>query len=226
MTRLLAPALLALLLAAPAAADTRDLSGFSGVNASGRLRVEVSVGPSYSVRVTGTDSDRVVTNVSRGELRIAQRDNSWFGPHRALDAVVLVTAPRFDALRASRGVELQAEGPINASELALSAVQGAALHVSGVNADELDIRASQGGAVEAAGECGAVRASASMGGVLDAEDVDCARAYVSASMGGVVQVHARDLVEANASMGGSIDVSGSPAQNNSRSLMGGAISLN
>lgn len=226
MTRLIAPALLALALAAPAAAETRDLSGFREIHAAGKFDVEITQGDTYSVRVTGSDAANVITRVSGEELRITQRGNSWFGGARQLDARVVVTAPRIEALSAARGASVRADGEISAPDLTLSAVQGGALNVASLAADELSLHASQGGALEAAGQCGTVRASASMGGSLSADGVNCARAHASASMGGVASVHAREFLDASATMGGAVNVSGRPTQNDTSSMMGGAISIN
>jgi len=226
MRRLIAPALLALALAGPAAADTRDLSGFREIHSAGKFDVEFTQGDAYSVRVNGSDAADVITRVTGNALRITQRGNSWFGGNRRLDARVVVTAPRIEALSAARGASVRAEGEISAPDLTLSAVQGGALNVASLAADELSLHASQGGAIEASGQCGTVRASASMGGALSADGVNCARAHASASMGGVASVHAREFLDASATMGGAVNVSGHPTQNDTSSMMGGAISIN
>ncbi|MGE0595135.1 MAG: DUF2807 domain-containing protein [Hyphomonadaceae bacterium] len=226
MHRILAPFVLALCLAAPASADQRALSGFSAIWASGKFRVEASVGDSYSVRVDGRDAADVVTTVNDGALRISQRGTYWFGGAPELDAVVHVTAPSYDSFAAQRGAEMRVQGPVSAQEMSLSAIQGGALRIEDLRADQLNARASQGGAVDARGQCGVVRANASMGGALNAEGVECERAEVSASMGGVASVFARETVDANATMGGAIDVSGDPTRNDTSAIMGGAISIN
>jgi hypothetical protein len=62
-----------------------------------------------------------------------------------------------------------------------------------------------------------------MGGVLSAGQLQCESASVSASMGGVAKVHANTSVQASASMGGTIEVSGAPEQRNVSGVMGGSI---
>lgn len=225
MIRLAAPMLLSLALLGTAAAEERGLRGFTGVDARGDVRVEAMVGPSFSVRVEGADAEDVVTSVNNGTLRITPRHLSWFGDGPNLDAVVYVSAPRFDSFVALRGAELIVTGPVSADDIALRAMQGAALRIDDVRAQELDIRAAQGGSVDARGRCGTVHARASMGGALDAQAVECERAHVSASMGGVVSVYASEAVEGGASMGGMVDVSGAPQNNDFSAFMGGAISI-
>ncbi len=108
MNRIVAPALLALALAVPAAAETRNLSGFSAVNASDRMTVEVAVGERYSVEVTGSDADRVRTRLDGNTLRITDARRPWWGGGHRLDARVRVTAPAINRVSASRGAELVA----------------------------------------------------------------------------------------------------------------------
>src|SRR5262245_57275605 len=109
MKRFLAVALLAAGMAGAANAQTRDLTGFTDVHASDRMTVEVTVGDTYSVQVTGSDAERIRTRIVDGHtLRIEDARRPWFGRSPRLDATVLVTAPRIEGVAASRGAELTA----------------------------------------------------------------------------------------------------------------------
>lgn len=226
MPRLIAPMLLALALASPAAAETRALSGFTSVDASGKYRVEVSQGEGFAVSIDGSDAGRVETEVERGVLRITQ-PTSWFGlaPARRLNAVVRVRMPTVEALSAARGVTMIA-ADLTSQRLELSAAQGAQLNVVGVSGGSVALSAEQGAAIEAAGVCESLEANASMGGSIEADDLVCARGAGNASMGGVLEMRASTSIEANASMGGVIDVTGSPATRSSSSSMGGSVDIN
>lgn len=222
-----APAVAALalaVLAGAASAETRALSGFTHVAASGGYRVEVSQGPGFSVVVDGADAAQIETRLQRDRLRITQR-NRWFGfGHRKLDAVVRVTMPDVSGLSASAGVELLA-GAIAADDVGLAAAQGGLLSVHELRAGSVSLAAAQGGMIHVAGACQTVDASAAMGGVIEAEGLDCASADVSAAMGGVAEIHARERVDASAAMGGVIDVSGAPVARNTSAAMGGDIEI-
>lgn len=205
MTRLLAPAILALAFAAaPASAETRSLSGFEGVQARDGVEVVVSIGERYRVDVTGSDAARVRTRVNGDTLEISQLNRSWWGGTHHLDAVIHVVMPRIDSLSAARGAEVRA---------------------TNITARDMSISAAMGGVIEISGACSDLDASVAMGGVLNAEGFQCQNADVSASMGGVAEVFASNTFDASASMGGIIDVAGG-ANGESSSAMGGTISRN
>lgn len=193
------------LLAGTAAADTRSLSGFTGVSASDRIRVEVAIGESYSVQVTGSDAERVQTRVDDNTLTIRRSDRRFWGGTPPIDATVRVTMPAIANLSSSRGAELTARG-IEATTLALAA--------------------SMGGELSAEGTCGALDAAVSMGGTIRAQSLQCRDADISASMGGTADVFASDRYDVSASMGGTVDVSGGGRGGDIALSMGGTVDAN
>jgi hypothetical protein len=186
-------------------AQPRRVGPFTAVEAGGKFRVEVTVGQSQSVEVTGADADQIATTIRGDELLLTPAQRTWFGPEPDFDAVVHITMPRVNRLQAMRGADMRATD-LRVGALSLDAAMGGQLKVSGV--------------------CTRLDASASMGGMIDARDLDCASANASASMGGSVDVRAHDAGEASASMGGSVDVRGEPARRSSSATMGGDVSIN
>ncbi len=193
---------LALFVSADAA--PRRVGAFSAIEAGGRFKVEVVIGPHQSVDIVGADADEIAAAVRGDELLLTPTRRTWFGPEPAFDAVVRITTPRLDRLQAMRGAEVS---------------------VTNLSANAINLDASMGGQLEASGVCSNLRASASMGGMVDARALQCANANASASMGGMVDVHAREGVDASASMGGSVDVRGAPARRSSHAAMGGAVNF-
>lgn len=204
MTRLVAPVLLALAIASPAAAETQrlSLSGFEAVSAAGRFEMTVTQGP-YAVELSGDDIDKVTARIEDGTLRIHQRED-WFGRDRKLDLVVRVTGPQLEGIAASRGAEVTA-GDLRVGNFSLDAAMG--------------------GTIEITGTCARLDASAAMGGAINAETFICESVDASAAMGGSMEVYAQQSVDASASMGGAVDVRGNPARRDTTAAMGGAISL-
>lgn len=187
-----------------ASAAPRDVGAFNAIRASDQLRVEIATGERHGVDVSGGDASRIITRVDNGELRIRLRARPWFSSPQ-LDAVVRVTTPGVTAIAASRGVTVRAEN-IAAAHLSLSASMGADIRISG--------------------QCGALQASASMGGSIDARALACETGAASASMGGSARVNTSQALQASASMGGSVNVDGAPAERDSSSSMGGSVSFN
>lgn len=192
---------LAAALAAPAAAEMRELRGFTEIVVSDGINLEVTAGSPYAVEVTGTDASRVETRVEGGVLRIRQRNRPWFG-RSDLDADVRVSLPQLHGLAASRGVSASA---------------------TGIEAETFDLAAAMGAEVRVAGSCGALDAAASMGAVIRAGELHCRTVDVAASMGADARVYASESYEGSASMGASINVDGDGASNGRATAMGGSI---
>ena len=201
MKRALAVTLVALALVAPASAETRNLRGFTAINVSDGIDLEIPAGAPYAVEITGPDAGRVETVVEDGALRIRQRNRSWFG-RNDLDANVRVSLPQLNALAASRGVSVEA---------------------SGIEAETFDLSAAMGADVRVAGACGALDLSAAMGASVRAGDLRCRTADVSAAMGADARIYVTEAYEGSAAMGASIHVDGEGASRGNSTAMGGSI---
>jgi hypothetical protein len=167
--------------------------------------VEVSVGPTYRVDVTGSDARRVTTRVEGDTLRIRRSNRPWFGGTPPIDATVRITMPEIEHLGASMGAELTA---------------------TDIHSDDLSLSASMGGELRAAGACGVLDASVSMGGTIKAEGLRCRNADISASMGGTANVYASNQFDVSASMGGSVSVAGEGRASDVSLSMGGTLDHN
>ena len=224
MKRLIAPLLMALALAGPAAAETRSLSGFQAVDAEDRLTVTIAMGDAYAVEVTGSDVDRIRTHVDGHTLYIEDERRPLFGRSPRLDAHVRVTMPAIEGVSASRGAQLAANlTGGRCGDFDAAASMGGSASVENAQCDDVSSSAAMGGEVRISGTCRMHDVSASMGGYVRASDLQCATVDASASMGGDINAYASQSYDASASMGGSINVSGGANASDTSSIMGGSI---
>lgn len=224
MKRLIAPLLIAVTLAGPAAAETRSLSGFQAVDAEDRLMVTIALGDTYTVEVTGSDADRIRTHVDGRTLYIEDERRPLFGRSPRLDAQVRVTMPAIESVSAARGMQLVANltgGTCH--EFSASAAMGGSASVENAQCDDVSSSAAMGGEVRISGTCRRHDVSASMGGYVRARDMQCATVDASASMGGDISAYASQSYDASASMGGSIDVGGGASASDTSTVMGGSV---
>jgi hypothetical protein len=192
--------------AAAASAENRNLAGFTGVSAADRIRVEVSIGDSYSVNVTGSDADKVRTIINDEDNLIIRRTNRPFwGGTPPIDATVRITMPRVNALASSRGAELTA---------------------TNVTAQEMSLAAAMGGELRVTGTCTTLSAAVSMGGSIEAADFQCRDANIAASMGGTANLYASGSYDVAASMGGTVNVAGDGRSDDVALSMGGTLARN
>lgn len=172
-----------------ALAEPRNLSGFTRVDASAGVDVEVTVGPGYSVDVSGPGADRIVTRLA-GQSLIVERQRGWsWGWGRSPRAEVRVTMPRVEALSASSGADLVVSG-VNGGDIALDASSGADLRVSG--------------------SCASFTADVSSGADIHAQDLRCEGGRVEASSGADARVFASGRLDVEASSGGGVVAYGNP----------------
>lgn len=224
MPRLLPAIAFFLLCAAPAAAETRDITRFTGVSAADRVTVEIVTGQDYAVEVSGRDAGRIRTHLAGHVLRISDKNRPWFGEAPDLDAHIRITAPSLRSIAAARGAELNAQ--INGACASLDVVSsmGAEANIVVPQCATLDAAASMGGSLTLVGGCQSLSASASMGGVLRASEMLCVDVDASASMGGEVEAYASGSYDASAGMGGTIQFAGNAATREQSTSLGGTIS--
>jgi hypothetical protein len=210
------------LLAAPAAADTRALSGFDAINASGNYRVDVSVGEAYSIVVTGADAARIRTRLDGDTLKIEPMRRSWFGNPR-YDATVRVTLPRLEGVAASRGMSMTATAGGECGMFDAAAAMGAELVVTGLQCGTISAAAAMGAELSLNGSCTSLEVSAAMGANVRADGLLCERAEISAAMGADVDAYASAAYDASAAMGADVSVAGGARQGERSAAMGGSV---
>lgn len=209
-------------LSLPAAAETRALSGFDNIHASGRFGVEVAVGPEFSVRAEGEDASRIRSRVEGDTLRLEPANRPWFGnPH--YDVTFHITLPRLEGLSAERGAEVRAIAGGECNEFSAAAAMGGDVRVDGLQCASVDASAAMGAMLRLAGSCETLDATAAMGGELNAAALRCAYVDATAAMGGEVAAYASNTFEASAAMGGSVNVAGGGKPRGASASMGGTI---
>ncbi len=224
MKRLIALVLLTTALTIPAAAETRDLSGFRAVDAEDQLHVTITLADRFSVEVTGADADRIRARVDGRTLYIDDARRPWFGRSPRLDAHVRITAPAIESVSAARGVQLDANIAGGACDtFNVSASMGGTASVTGAQCNEVSSSASMGGVVRIGGVCRIHDVSASMGGYVRANDMQCESVDASASMGGDIRAFASQSYDASAIMGGAVNVAGGGRASDTSTVLGGDV---
>ncbi len=181
-------------------AQTRNVTGFTKVEARAGTDVEVTVGSGFRVEVTGRDAARITTRVEGDTLVVEPvRGWSWRGPR---NANVRVTLPRVDGLEASSGADLVATG-LNAGAVTLASSSGADLRVSGT--------------------CSSFEADASSGADLHAQDLRCENGSVDVSSGADARVFATHRLDVDASSGGGVLAYGNAGIGNVSLSSGGSL---
>jgi hypothetical protein len=195
----------AVLSAAPALAETRvfDVEPFDAIEASNGIVVEAVIGdaPALSAEGPADKLEEIYVDISRGRLVVRpslhplntnQIDMS--------DTIVRLVVSSVDDIEVENGARLA---------------------LSGLDVADIELEATNGGVLRVEGVCASADMVARRGGVLDARELRCGEVKARASTGGVVHAYASEGVDAGVSVGGAIDVAGSPSRvKRNRSLTG------
>lgn len=190
-------------------AETRnyDFTGFTMVDASAGVDVEITVGGDYTIRAEGDAEalDRLRIELDGDALEVGRKSNrGLFSFGRRHQSTVYITMPSLEGVDVSSGADVVA---------------------SGIDAGEFKVSVSSGADAELSGECGMLKADGSSGADLDAEDLKCADAIADVSSGADLTIYASQSVEADASSGGDITVYGNPQNTNTDESSGGDVDV-
>lgn len=173
--------------------QTFDFKDFDRVSVSGVYEVDIEVGPSFSISLSGPEKemDNVKVYTENGTLHLARKNKNERKKNnnqKGIDATI--TLPDLEGMKVS-GV---ASGDI-----------------TNVDAEDFDLKVSGVAEVEIEGSCNNLTARVSGVGELDAKDFECKDVDVTLSGVGEVTVFASESVDVKASGVGDVQVYGNPS---------------
>lgn len=213
MRTILAVALLApLAVFAANRTESRKISDFTAIDASGGVTLEVKRGAT-ALTIDGAPEviAAYVTEVKDGVLVIRRKKASWREAFSTHKVTVRVTTPTLTRFEASGGIEASLTDVVSGVFRAgLSG--GVELRATGINADSVEIDASGGVQATLEGKAKSADVDVSGGVNLDAKGLVVTSAAIDASGGCDVKVHATKSVRGEASGGVNVDVYGNPKE--------------
>ncbi len=202
--------------------EVRKATGFSSIDVNEGIRVELTYGDKEFVEVTADKEyiDRVMTEVSGGELNIYMKGNNWNNWNKKV--LVKVTAVEIDKIDVSSGASVISQNLIESDNLDMSVSSGAAIKIA-FKAPKASCDASSGGAAKLKGVAKFFDTQASSGSSIHASEVKAVKVNADVSSGASISVYAEDELEAEASSGGTIKYSGSPKMVDIDKSSGGSV---
>lgn len=194
---------------AQADSEVRDLTGFSGIDVSGGIDLDIRIGDEFHVEVEADDDDveEILTEV-RGDtlhLRI-DRDDFWNGFD---DYSALIVLPALTEVEASGGSDVRVIGTVTGAKFDLSTSGGSDIEID-LAVEELDVSMSGGSDVELSGTANMATIRNSGGSDLDARDLRVNHAELRASGGADVAITVLETLDARASGAADITYYGDP----------------
>ncbi len=195
-----------------------ELNNFDKVETRTGLDVSVVQEQGYSVKVTVDDPDlfeKLNIRTQGNTLIVERKDQSWFKSlfswtDNLNDRVqIRVGTPELVEASSSSGSDLFVDG-FKSPSLILSSSSGGDLKATDLDVSNLTLKSSSGSDLEASGHCTELEAKSSSGANINASSLLCENVVLKASSGADIDVTVTGTLDASASSGGSITVSGNP----------------
>lgn len=181
--------------------DAYDFTGFDELDIAAGIAVEFTQADEYAVvaEFERGDGDNIKIRQDGDRLYIARKSSLPWQNDRT-KVIVRVSAPSLEAIEASSGSNLTAEG---------------------VSASKIEIDVSSGASVDLSGECDTADIRVNSGGSLSAKGFECVHVTTKASSGGSVKAYASASVDSNTSSGGNVSIYGNPPEREANNPISG-----
>ena len=190
--------------------QTRDVSGFSGVAASGSFDVFITTGSRESVRLEGDNEllDKIETVVEGKVLHIRTK-REYQNDHLDFDGVEIhVTARELNELKLSGSGKMRVNSPLKADAFSASVSGSGRIDASQITSNRLKAAISGSGGFNASGSAKETEITVSGSGGFNGKNFTAGDAKVRVSGSGDVYLRAENTLEGVLSGSGVIHYSG------------------
>ena len=203
----------------------RDLKDFDGIKACCSLKVELTQGSQFSVLVKAESNlqEYIETKVLGNTLEIGFKDRVSLKPTE--DIEIYITMPELTEIDASSSADIFTKGTFRGEKIKLESSSGSYVKAM-FTGGSVYVDASSGGDVVIKGKADYVKAEASSGARVNANDVTAKEGKAEVSSGANIRLNVTETLKADASSGGRVEYSGSPANVDSEASSGGSIRKN
>ncbi len=201
--------------------ETRDISGFIGVEVSTGIDVYLTQGDEFEVMVEADENlqDVILTEL-KGDRLVVRTDHRNI--RNAKSKKVHISLPELSELKISSAGDCVGQTPFQCEDLRLSISSAGDLTLE-VEADRIDLDISSSGDARISGSAAEFDASLSSAGDLNAFDLVAGIVDVSVSSAGNASVHATEEISMSASSAGNIYYRGDARVVHSNSSSAGNI---
>ena len=194
--------------------DFQELKVLDGIN------VVLEKGEQNVLKITGDYTENVVIINKSGSLIIRMQ---LVKKLKGQNTVVKLThKSRIFLIEAKEGATVISKDKTDQSTIYLKTASGGQIDLD-IQTEKATATANSGGVINLKGTTFSFDAIVKSGSIVKAYELNSSQTKVKASSGGSCKAYARDIFEANASLGGSIEVYGDPKTFNQVISLGGSI---
>jgi len=206
--------------------EKRDVPAFSEVSLSIAADLHLKQGSGHSLVLEGDEDvlEDIVTEVRGSELKI--KLNRPFNFRNMGRLTIYVTMEQVEELSVSGSGQIEAETPIQTSELSLNLSGSGDINIGELQANELDASISGSGDIRLAGKSNLDEMELDITGSGDfhGEDLQADEADIDISGSGTCRIHAVNELEVSITGSGKVRYKGNPKVNASISGSGSVSS--
>ena len=194
--------------------DFNELKAYDGLN------VVLIKSDTNTATISGDNQNKVLVINKSGILKLKME---WFKRLKGENTIVRIEHKTpILLIESTQGSKVISENPIIQATLYLKAGSGGQINVF-VECEKTRSIVVSGGTITLKGKTRSLEAKARSGGELHAPNLISNQTKASASTGGVCSALAKNIFEADASLGGKIKIYGSPKTLIQQSFLGGII---
>jgi len=194
--------------------DFQELKVLDGIN------LVLEEGEENMLKITGDNTENVVIINKSGSLTIRMQLVKKLKGQNTV--VKLIYNSRIFLIEAKEGSTIISKNQIKQPILYLNASSGGQVELD-LETEKIVATSNSGGLVSLKGNTFSFDANVKSGSIIKAYELTSSQTKVKASSGGSCKAYARDIFEANASLGGEIEVYGNPKTFNQIISLGGKI---
>ena len=207
-------------------AQVRNVGSFHQVEVSSGIYLILKQGNTTAVAVSASSDDlvpRIKTEVENGKLKIYfDRDGGKVLYNKGRKLKAYVTCKDIDAIEATSGADVIADGNINADNLKITLSSGADFEGE-VTASSIKVDQSSGSDMDIKGKVGNIDIRTSSGADFKGYDLVSESCKADASSGSGIKITVNKELQAEASSGGGIDYKGNASVTSVSNSSGGRV---
>ena len=199
---------------------TMNLGDFHTLKTFRGLQVELIKADAAQLIIDGKRSSEVTVKNNNGTLKISMSITHTFSADDVM--VYLYYKDDIDVIDANEGSYIFSDEIIKQEKLTAKTQEAARIKLE-IDTEQLDVTVYTGGQVNLKGSSKNQNVKSNTGGIYNGGSLDTEYTKVSSYTGGTADVKASKLVDAKASTGGTISISGEPEEVKKSESLGGYI---
>ncbi len=199
---------------------TMNLGDFHTVKTYRGLNVELIKADDAKIIIDGNRSSEVTVKNNNGTLKISMSIAHTFSADDVM--VYLYFQDDIDVIDANEGSRIYSDEVIKQEKITAKAQEAGRIKFE-IDTEQLDVTVVSGGQVNLKGSSKNQNVKSNTGGIYKGERLETEYTKVSSYTGGSANVKASVLVDAKASTGGTISISGEPEEVKKSESLGGYI---